>query len=177
MSATRALIAAAVAACTCSTAFADIFTMTGTTLGGATFNRPVEDLSELSTTGTSVNYDTFSFSVGSAGSYSFLTTATFDSFVVLYESAFNPAAPLSNARVANDDLVSTSTSGLSFNLATGVQYHYVVTSFLNGDAGSYSTTIGGPGSVVPVPEPAAYAMLLVGLAVVGLARRGASRQA
>jgi hypothetical protein len=95
--------------------------------------------------------------------------------VVLYETAFNPASPLSNALVANDDLVSFTTSGLAIDLSAGTTYHYVVTSFDNGAAGDFSTTIGGPGSVVAVPEPAAYAMLLVGLCGIAYARRG-SRQ-
>ena len=84
---------------------AGIVTFAGTTVGGPTFNRPLEDLSGLSAVGTAVAYDSHIFSVDTTGEYSFLTTATFDTFSVLYTPTFSAAAPLTNALVANDDLV------------------------------------------------------------------------
>jgi len=146
----------------------------GDTTGGDTFNRPVEDLSALSGVGTNVAYESFSFSVDTAGSYSFRSFAlplanTWDNFLILYTGAFNPASALTNATIANDDFNSNiGRSGFDLSLSTGVAYTLVTTSFYNDDSGKYLNLIRGPGDVTaPVPEPETYLMLLAGLAAVG----------
>jgi PEP-CTERM motif len=165
--ATVALLAAS------APAQAVIYTYTGTTAGGPTFNRPLVDLSGLSAVGTAVRYNAFTFSVSAAGDYTFLTTTvTYDPFVFLYKPSFLPSTPLVNALAANDDLLGLTTSGLSFALAANTPYVFVNTGFDLPDFGAFSTTIGGPGTVVPavVPEPSTYALLALGLIGVGVVR-------
>lgn len=159
-----------------STAQADsIHTITGDTTGAAVFNRPIEDLSDLSSIGTDVSYNQFRFTVSAGGAYSFLTTAAFDSLVFLYSPSFDPSASLTNALIGNDDLLGTTTSGFVTYLAANTSYVLVVTGFEGAEYGKHSTTIGGPGTITvsAVPELDTYALMALGLGVVGLARRRA----
>jgi hypothetical protein len=154
---------------------AAITTVTGDTTGGLTFNRAFEDFSGLSAVGTAVRYTTLTFTASVAGSYTFLTTAEFDSFDFLYSPTFSAAAPLTNGKIGNDDLLGLTTSGFSFTLAASTPYVLVVTGFANADFGRYSTTIGGPGLVTVVPEPSPLVLLSLGLVAVGLGRLRATR--
>ena len=165
------LLALAVAAAVPS-AQAAIFTTTGTlATSDPQFNRPIEDLSALSTVGTAVHYDVLQFVVDTTGEYSFLTTAMFDSFTALYSPAFSASDPLANGQIANDDLVGVTTSGFSFNLNAGTNYFFVTTAFDNAQLGDYSNTIGGPGVIAVVPEAGTLAMMAIGLGLLGVARR------
>lgn len=159
------------ASCIAGTAHADIGNFSGTTEGGPTFVRPVEDFSAISGIGTNVSFSVLAFTVSTSGEYSFLTTATFDAITLLYGGAFDASTPLLNGLIGNDDLVSSTTSGFAYELAAGTTYYHVTTSFFNGDAGAFSLTVGGPGVVTAVPEPAAWMMAAFGLAALSLARR------
>lgn len=154
----------------------NIFTFTGNTTGGPTFNRPLEDLSGLSAVGTNVSYSVFDLGVTLTGDYTFLTTSAFDGFALLYQNSCNPTAPLTNALVANDDLLAPpfTTSGFAAPLTAGTHYCFLMTGFGNTDFGAFSTTIGGPGSLVfdttAVPEPKTFLLLGLGLIAIGFAR-------
>jgi len=147
------------------------------TTGSPTYNRAIEDLSTLSAIGTDVAYDTFAFSVDTAGTYTFrsfaLPVATpWDNFLFLYQGSFNPSNALSNGLIGNDDFNSIGRSGFDITLSTGVAYVLVTTGFGNEDAGRYLNLIRGPGNITaPVPEPETYALLLAGLAAVGFVAR------
>ena len=150
---------------------ADPISVSGDTTGAPTFQRPVEDLSALSTIGTAAHYAAYSFSVAASGLYTFTTTGDFDTFVVLYDAPFVPTAGLSHALIANDDLAAMpfNVSGFQFALVAGRAYSYVVTGFDNDEFGAFETTIAAP-VVASVPEPGSWALMLCGLAAFGAVR-------
>ena len=148
---------------------ANISTYTGDTTGAATFNRAVADFSGLSGVGTAVHFNQDSFTVDVGGSYTFLTTGDFDTFTFLYQGSLNPVDATANGIAANDDLLpGFTTSGFAANLTSGTKYTFVTTGFGNNDFGDYSTTIGGPGMITAVPEPAEYALFAAGLGLIAL---------
>lgn len=154
------------------TARADIVTWTGDTTGGPTFDRPFADFSELSVSGTGVAYDAIAFTVDEDGEYALtLHGPGFDTFLFLYQSAFDPQAALDNGVAGNDDLVTAGTSGFAADLIGGTRYFAVVTGFEAGEAGRYALTISGNGLISVVPEPSAWLMLAFGLAAVASMQR------
>lgn len=154
-----------------TTTQAGIVTFSGDTTNGPTYNRLLEDLSELSPVGTAVAYSVYSFTVGAPGSYSFLSTASFDNITFLYGPRLNSAMPLVGALLANDDLLGSTTSGFTYDLKSGSTYSMVTTGFENSDHGQFVNTIGGPGAIAAVPEISSLMMLAGGLAAIALMRR------
>lgn len=153
----------------------NIVTLTGDTTGGATFNRPLEDGTALSMVGTATRYDVIDFTVDANGQYSLITSALFDSFLGLYANSFDPNDPLTNTLVYDDDLLGVTTSGFATNLTAGTPYFAVVTGFGNSDFGTYALNAAGPGALrlanAGVPEPATWAMMLVGFGAIGFSMR------
>jgi PEP-CTERM motif len=146
----------------------NLLTHAGDTTGKATFDRPIEDLSATSGIGDAVAYDTFHFTVGTSGTYTFLTNGLFDTFDFLYANAFDPLNPLNGVIGDNDDsVIGIGTSGFAAALLAGVDYYLVTTGFSDSDFGLFSTTIGGPGSIAAIPEPDALALMLAGFGVMG----------
>ncbi len=144
---------------------ADIVTYTGNSAGG-----PLVDLSPFGFPG-SAPYSTLEFTVGTDGLYTFQTTATYDSVIVLYENYFNDADATENFLTGNDDDVSLTTSAFAWDLTSGTHYTLVITGYESEEYGYWSTTIGGPGIITAVPEPSTWLMLAFGLAAVTYAQR------
>jgi hypothetical protein len=142
-------VAVAAALALCGAAQAGVLQFSGSTAGGPTFNRQLDDLSGPSGSGTSVPYSAYTFSVSTSGFYAVNTAASFDSVSYLYSGGFNPASPGTNALVGQDDLLSARTSGFGLNLSSGVNYTLVTTGFSNSDAGKFSAAIGGAGNIIP----------------------------
>ena len=150
----------------------------GTTVGGPTYNRPLAGTppTVFSDVGTAVNYSVIGFSVGTAGPYSLTVASGFDSFLTLYSGAFDPLNPFANAIAADDDSAPTRDfdARIISNLMTTSSYFAVVSAFSNGVSGAFTLTIDGPGSITPagvIPEPATWAMMLAGFAMMGSALR------
>jgi hypothetical protein len=168
---------AVAAALICAAAGAQAEVFTGDTSNGAIWNRPFASFSGLSTAGTGVKYEVLPFTVSVTGAYDFLNTAaaSWDNFTFIYKDAFNPATPLVNGVVGNDDRPSIGLSGFNVNLTAGTNYFFITTGFDPSEFGAYSLNVSGPGSVIttPVPEPATYGLMALGLfAVAAAARRG-----
>jgi hypothetical protein len=146
-----------------------------------TFNRTLvgNPPTSLSGVGTAVSYDLLPFYVTLNDTYLAETlSATLspgtadDTFIAIYQTAFNPLSPLTNVVIADDDTGVGNLSLATKALTAGTQYYLVVTSFSNGAFGNYtghldSTT--GLGQVVlgAVPELPTSAMMLLSLGMAG----------
>jgi hypothetical protein len=124
------------------------FTYTGTTVGGPTWNRPIDNFddppTDLSGTGTAVPYHVETFTVSTSGIYdlSSISTSDWDNYTFLYEGAFNAASPLTNVLLGNDDNVDIGVSGfLGVSLTTGQSYSLVTTGYENDDAGGFENAV------------------------------------
>jgi hypothetical protein len=148
-----------------------------------TFNRPLSGTPPggLSAAGTAVSYDLYPFFVTAAASFTLQTLSANlapntadDTFIVLYQNAFNPLAPLSNAISADDDSGAGALSLITATLNPGVQYYLVSTAFFNGAFGDYTGSISATGApaailgMLPVPEPSTALMMLSALGLGGL---------
>ena len=144
-----------------ASAEAGVVTHVADTTVDPTYNRTIVDSNGLPTglsaVGTQVRYDAYNFSVGTTGSYSFLTTGAYDTYTFLYSPTFGPAQPLTNGLKGNDDFFGIGNSGFVYALQAGVNYSLVTTGFANTDAGFSSTTIGGAGAITPATASVATA--------------------
>lgn len=151
---------------------AGTFSYSGDTTGAPTFNRPEFSTSSFTPgvpTGLSVIAETVpfqfqEFSVSVGGSYSLISNQLFDGVIALYQGSFNPASPLTNLLLGNDDSAFSpavgfsNQSALSLLLTANTSYFLVTTGFSSpdpdlgpADAGRYTNDISGPGTVIPEP--------------------------
>ena len=151
----------------------------GDTTGGATWNRPINSGPQISLQGAAVPYQVTSFTVDTDGSYLFtntVLTARYDNYSFIYVNSFDPGAQLVNLLVGNDDFPNPQISGFNQALTSGTSYFFVASGFDNNDFGQYSLVVSGQGTatfnnIAAVPEPATWAMMLVGFGGMGVVLR------
>jgi hypothetical protein len=158
-----------------SAANAATVVFSGNTTTAPTYNRAFTTTT-LSAAGTNVAYQSFSFTVDAAGAYTFDAVSAFDNFLSLYTGAFNPSSALTDITAVDDDSGIGANAQLTANLLAGAAYNIVFTSYSNSDRGAFTLTAAGPGTVrlaAPgaVPEPATWAMMILGMGAVGFAMR------
>jgi hypothetical protein len=131
----------------------------GDTSVGDTFNRPVANgdapPNSLSPDADAVGYDAFSFEVTTPELYNLEIAATdfgFFSYLFLYQTSFDPAAPLTNVLLGESN--GDTTSGFTAPLLSDTVYIAVATGFSNFDDGPYTGEI-----VEIVPEPSTFFLI------------------
>ena len=124
-------------------------------VAGATYKRGDGDNVTTyaeSTVGTAVYYKTITFVAPVSGATTFEITAanltgidTYDTYLTLYQTSFNPAFPATNFLRGDDDSgLLTYSSKLTHNLVAGVTYVFVISTYNNGVTGTFTLTSGTP---------------------------------
>ncbi len=97
-------------------------------------------------------YQLVQFQVTASGSYTFNQTQTgYDGVVYLYTDPFDLTAnPPTTFIAGNDDDINLGAgySEITANLTQGINYYLVSTGYETGDAGNYTTTVTGAGSLI-----------------------------
>lgn len=129
---------------------APVTEFSGTTTGNPTYVRSSGG-TVYSASGPAI-YNTHVFTVSVSGSYTFNQCAPgYDGHASLYQGNFNPASPATNFLIADDDgnaAPCDNDSRLTTTLIAGNTYILVSSAFSDGDAGPYSWSMSGPGSVL-----------------------------
>lgn len=122
----------------------------GSTVEGPLWDRPIECGPNISGLGP-VRYHVQPFTVTANGTYSVTSAQTFDGYIQVYASEFDPAPTRQtlNCVAGNDDGadgVGTS-EVLALPLAAGTQYFAVTSGFRASEKGTFTNTISGTGFV------------------------------
>lgn len=154
---------------------AGLVTFSGNTAGQPTWTRPTAG-SPPTSLGPTSPYDAWQFVVDTAGVYSLTTTsASFDTYLHLFQNAFDPGNPLGNILAGNDDGGVGLLSRIDYSLNPGTEYFMIISGF-GGDSGPYTGSMEGPGNIDlsgpfhgasgggAIPEPGTALMLGAGLA-------------
>jgi len=138
------------------------------------FNRPITNGSNppVTTSDDDHYYHVFGFTVDVAETYRMEVVGTdgnIDSFLILYQGAFDPSNPLTNALEADDDGGVSFFSRIDRSLSTGTDYFLVTSTFDPETSVNYTVEIEGPtGNIISgIPEPATSVGLLTGLLGIG----------
>ncbi len=120
-----------------------------TNAGGPQWVRPFADGSCCSGLGP-VRYHSMEFYVDTAGSYNVSSVQNgWDGYLFVYASPFDPSNPTVNFLAGNDDggggIGTSDITGIA--LSANTTYIVVTTGFANGDEGTFTNTITGPGGV------------------------------
>ncbi|MBN1963416.1 MAG: hypothetical protein JW910_02145 [Anaerolineae bacterium] len=113
------------------------------------FRRPYgEGCLSTSGIGSDVLYDVYHLRVSQGGRYTFsmMDGTIYDTYFYLYEGHFNPVNPRP-CLALNDDFYGV-WSHLEAHLTPGVDYYFVISTYLNGDSGAYQVEVSGPGDII-----------------------------
>lgn len=119
-----------------------------------TFNRPDPGTppTTISTQGTNVHYDLLPVTITNAGMYTVVCNGSvnFDTFGLLYgPGGFDPANPLSNVLVGDDDSGPGVNFAITYNFTVPGVYYLVICPYKNPSTGSYIITTAESG-ILPV---------------------------
>jgi hypothetical protein len=176
----KIIYAAALAALMSAPAGAAVLSVTGSlATTDPTFSRPSFGAPPTSVASGNFYYDRYSFTVSTSGTYSgTLTSPGFDNVLGLYAGAFDPASPLANVLIYDDDSGPGVDAYFQYDLQAGQEYTALVTHYYpigtsgRATTGAYTLVFDGVGSVqTGVPEPATWAMMLFGFGGLGYAMR------
>ena len=121
------------------------------TIGGPTFERPIEGTPPSSTSTGNFPYHVQPFTVTEAGIYNIsINIANYNPFLVIYENGFNPADSRINALSANNDDPFGNLGTFPFlseQLTPGKQYFLVTTSSSTDQSGNFTAEITGQGGI------------------------------
>ncbi len=121
----------------------------GSNVGGPGWSRPFANGTCCSGLGP-VAYQATLFHVDVAGNYDFSSVQNgWDGYMFVYFDPFDPTNQTANFVAGDDDgNGGIGTSDLTAGLMANVNYVVVTTGFANGDEGSFTNTISGPGNVI-----------------------------
>ncbi|MCB9009759.1 MAG: tandem-95 repeat protein [Ardenticatenaceae bacterium] len=118
----------------------------GSTSGNPFWTRPNEGgTCTLST--NSVRYHVQAFMVDTSGVYNLLSVQGYNGYIHLYQDGFNPLDQCTNYVNGNDDGLTNNTSLLDQILEAGRVYYLVTSGFAAANAGSFTNSITGVGTV------------------------------
>ncbi|HUN09303.1 MAG TPA: hypothetical protein PLQ56_22050 [Aggregatilineales bacterium] len=132
-----------------STVYAGSGSYSGTNVGGGSWHRPFADGTCCSRLGP-VLYHTQAFFVGTTGNYAVSSIQPgWDGYIFVYSGSFDPLNQTANFVAGDDDGnggIGTSDIA-SVPLSVGITYYLVTTAFENGEEGTFTNTVSGPGTV------------------------------